>query len=239
MIIYILGSACALLVGFTKTGVPGLGLLVVPLMAQIFPAKESVGALLPLLIVGDVFAVAYYRRHAHWDKLVGLFPAVAVGFAAGYFLMDRISNAQLKPLLGGLVLVLLALEVARQRLKWDHVPSKWWFVWLIGALAGFTTLIGNAAGPIMIIYLLSRGLNKEEFMGTGAWYFLIVNTAKVPLQYSLQWIGKNTLFFDLTMIPFVVAGALFGRWVMPKIPAGPFVLLARVLAGLAAVSLFL
>ncbi|MCD6288714.1 MAG: sulfite exporter TauE/SafE family protein, partial [Candidatus Hydrogenedentes bacterium] len=150
----LIGSAAALFVGLTKTGVPGLGILIAPLMVMAFPARQSVGAVLLMLLVGDLFAVGYYRRYTQWNKLWGLFPAVAVGLAAGAAVLSRVDDSALKPMLGWLVLGMLGVELARKRFGWTDVPHKWWFVLIVGFLAGFTTTVGNLAGPVMSIYLI-------------------------------------------------------------------------------------
>ncbi len=237
--IWILGFFAALLVGFTKTGVPGVGMVVVPLMAQVFPAKLSVGAVLPMLIVADVFAVGYYRRHAQWNHLVRLLPSVLLGIVPGWLVLSRIESAQLRPVLGGLVLAMVLLQLARKKWKWEKVPRKWWFAPLAGMLAGFATTVGNAAGPIMAIYLLSVGLHKKEFMGTAAWYFMIINWVKVPVFASAGVITAETLRFDLMAVPMIVAGAVAGILLLPKIPQGLFNALVLVLASAAALHLIL
>ena len=133
----------AMLVGFAKTGITGLGILIVPLMAAIFPAKASVGVLLPMLIVGDLFAVAYYRRHAQWNILCRLLPWVLPGIVAGYFTLRSISSVALAPVLGGLVLLMIVLNVVREKLGpglENHLPRQWWFSAIFGILAGFATI---------------------------------------------------------------------------------------------------
>jgi len=233
----LLGLCVAALVGLTKTGVPGLGTLAVPLMATLFPAKLSVGALLPMLICGDIFGVAFYRQHAQWDKLWGLFPSLIVGMAGGTVVLSRIENPQLRPLLGSLVLGLVTLEVLRRRFHWENIPNQRWFVIFMGTLAGFATTLGNAAGSIMGIYLLSKGLPKNQFMGTRAWYFLIVNVIKVPLFASLDMITADTLRFDLSMVPMIAVSAFAGKMLLYRLTQGLFTWVVLLLAAVAAVRL--
>lgn len=232
-----LGGLAALLVGFSKTGVPGTGMLTIPLMAEIFPAKESVGALLPMLICGDIFALYYYNRHAQWTHLWGLFPWVAVGMVPAAFVLRSIDSETLRPFLGGLVLTLIILEAIRKRAGWTNVPHAWWFTGLMGFLAGFTTTVGNAAVPIMIIYLLSKDLPKEQFMGTGAWYFFLVNSSKVPIYAIIGIITTETLTFDLMAAPVIVVGALIGARVLKVIPQSLFNATVNSLAALAALRM--
>ncbi len=227
--------------GFAKTAVPGAAILAVTSMAMAFPlqdAKLSVGALLPVLLVGDVFAVAWYRRHARWDRLLRLLPYVAVGMVPGAIVLYLTTGGQLRPVLGVLVLFLLALEVCRRKFGWQRLAGQWWFVAAMGLLAGFGTTVGNAAGPVMSIYLISQGVLKEEFIGTAAWFFLIVNLTKLPIYAGLGGvITSATLYFDLWIAPLTVLGALLGVFVLRRIPQQLFDVLALALAGLAAVRL--
>ncbi|MDO9542794.1 MAG: sulfite exporter TauE/SafE family protein [Kiritimatiellia bacterium] len=231
---WLMSIAAGLIVGLAKTGLPGCGILAVPLMAMIFPAKLSVGALLPLLIAGDLCAVTFYHRHAQWKKLLELFPCVLGGIALGAIVLWKIDSAQLKPLLGVLILSLLGLELARQRFGWSNFPHKMWFVILMGSLAGFATTLGNVAGPIMSIYFISKGFKKDEFMGTAAWYFLIFNCVKIPIYGGLGMISQTTLKFDLFIIPAVLAGALIGRLLLGMVPQRVFNFTVLFLAAIAA-----
>lgn len=231
---WVLGVCAALIVGLAKTGVPGIGAMAAALMVTVFPAKESVGALLPMLIVGDIFALIYYRRQVQWKRLLELFPSVVAGMVLGAFVLARLANHQLKPILGGLILVLLLLELLRRQFGWTNMPRRPWFVIVMGALAGFATTVGNVSGPIMNIYLISRGLRKERFMGTVAWYYFIVNCSKVPLYLYLGMINHGTLRFDLMMVPGIIAGALVGRWVLGRMGADLFKSMVLILSALAA-----
>ena len=78
-------------------------------------------------------------------------------------------------------------------------------------MAGFGTTVGNCAGPIMGIYLIMMGLDKKQFMGTGAWFFLIVNTSKLPIFIYHEMIGLDTLSFFACMLPFILIGTFLGR----------------------------
>lgn len=233
------GALLALLVGMSKTGVPGLGILVVPVMALLFPVRLSVGALLPLLIAADVMATLFYRRHAQWPVLVRMLPWTYAGIAAASLVLWQLGDRGLAPLLGLLVLVMIVLELIRRRSGWNQVPHAPWFTHTTGLAVGFTTTLGNVAGPVMNIYLVARGFSKEHFMGTLAWFFLIVNISKVPVYGALGLLTVDTLRFDALMLPFVILGGLLGRWLLPRIPQKLFEVLVLVLAALAAVRLIL
>lgn len=236
---YLIGIVVALLVGFSKTGIPNIGMLYVPLMAEMFPARQSVGALLPLLIVGDVFAVYYYKRHAQWKHLRPLLPFVYMGMVPALILLRHIKDAQLRPVLGAIVGGLLVVELARRKFQWTNAPHTWWFAAIMGVLAGFATTVGNVAGSVMTVYLISRGLPKENFMGTSAWYYMIVNVSKFPFFYSLGMINAETLHVNLILAPFAIAGALAGVRILPYIPQKTFNALMLALAAIAAARMIL
>ncbi len=180
---WILAVVAGMVIGMSKAGLNGLTLLFIPLMALSFGGKASTGILLPMLCVGDIFAVAWYRRHAEIQYLLKLLPSTLVGLGVGVVVGGRLSNDSFRWLLGGVIVVLLALMIWQDaQKKVVSYPSAWWFSALAGLMAGFTTMVGNAAGAIMGIYLLSMHLPKKSFIGTAAWFFLIVNLLKVPLQ---------------------------------------------------------
>ena len=233
-----LGVIAALLVGFVKSGVPGLGILIVPLMASVFPAKQSVGVLLPMLVAGDLFAVAYYRRHALWPQIWRLLAGVAPGMLAAVWTLRHISDAQLKPLLGGLILTLVGLELARQKFSWK-ILHHWSVSALAGVVTGFATTVGNLAGPVAAVYFVSKDLDKKAFVGTFAWLFLILNATKLPIFAGLGMITPASLRFDALMLPAIAVGAFAGRWALPKIPDKTFGQLILILAAVAGAQLIL
>ncbi len=238
---WVVAGVCALLIGISKTGLPGVGILVVPLMASIMPAKESTGMILPMLIFADVFAVAYYRRHAVWGHLLRMMPWALAGIVLGWYWMDKVRDSQLKPIMGAIVLAMLGLHFVRQRFI-DHetpIPTQWYFAAALGLAAGVTTMMANAAGPIMIIYLLAMRLDKHAFIGTGAWYFLILNCVKVPFSWQLGLITPGSLGFNLMLFPLIAVGAAAGIVFLKKIPQKAFNLLVQVLAAAAALNMLI
>ena len=211
----------ALLVGFSKTGVPTLGIFVAAMLASVFPASDSVGLLTPILITGDVIAIVYYRRAVEWKPLFALLPWVSVGMAGGYFVLEAIDNRSLGLLIGTLVLLLIGVHVGRERLERAlnvAFTKSAAFHALLGVLAGFTTMVGNAAGSIMSIYLLSKGMNKTSFIGTNAFFFFLVNVIKVPFTAHLGLITADSLTINAWVMPVVAIGAYAGFKVVPRIP---------------------
>jgi len=235
----LLASISALLVGLSKTGLPGVSILAIVLMTEAYPknAAYSVGAILPVLLVGDVFAVAWFRRDADWGRLVRLLPWVLAGMIPGVFVLLLVKGNALRPIIGWLVLGMLAIEICRQWFGWERMPHRWWFAAATGLLAGFTTFVANAAMPVMSIYLVSQDFDKRQFIGTAAWFFLILNVSKVPAYGAMHMLTWEMLPTAAALAPLTILGALLGVYVLSRIPQRFFDALALALAGIAAIRL--
>jgi hypothetical protein len=234
---WLVAVAAALIVGVAKAGIGGLGLLAAVLFTQILPAKAASGALLPLLCLGDLVGAALYRRHADWGHLGRLFPWTALGVLAGYFLLERLSDLEARRLVGGIVLGMVALHLIRRRREPGKDAFGAWFAPGVGVLAGITTLVANAAGPLMAIYFLAMRLPKLDFVGTAAVFFLVLNLFKVPFMGGLGLITPESLRLNLFLAPAVLAGAWGGRAVVARIDQRAFENVALALSVLAAVRL--
>ena len=222
----------ALCIGLSKTGFNGVALVSVALMAGVLPARQSVGVVLPMLIFADCFAVRSFRQHARWSEIRRVLPpallGVVVGAAVLHFLNEsgRATDVLFKRVVGGIVLVLTVLQYVRSaRPEWfaqeaEEVGRT--RGWVMGALAGVTTMVANAAGPVMALYFLAIGLPKLELVGTSAWVFLILNVAKIPFNLQLGLINADSLRLNLFLLPAVVAGVLVGRWLLHRIPQAGF-----------------
>lgn len=214
----------ALLVGFSKTAVSGANTVSLALFAAVLPARASTGVLLPILIAGDVLAVLVYRRHAHWPTLWRLFPAVAVGVVVGTLFLSRADDDVVRISIGVILLVMIAVTVWRRRggeqqddpdavvTRAGRLKARSY-----GVMGGFTTMVANAGGPVMSMYLLSAGFRKLGFLGTSAFFFLIVNVSKVPFSIGLGLIDGPSLLLDAALVAFVVPGALIGKWAVNRI----------------------
>ena len=231
--------ASAFLTGIAKTGLPGVGILAVPLMALAFDAKLSVGMLLPILIMADIFAVTYHRHHGKWDHLKKLLPWAFIGILVGFFVLKKIESQQLRPVIGIIVLAMISIRAKSLFKKEDSTEPEHskLFAKSMGLLAGATTMMANAAGPVMTLYLLSMKMPKKKFIGTAAWFFFIVNWIKVPFMATEDMITKDTITINLYVFPAVVGGALAGIWLFKKIPQKLFNILALLLATAAAIKL--
>lgn len=213
---------CALLIGMSKTGMQGINVIAIPFMAIAFGAKASTGVILPMLCFADLLAVFYYRRDAEWKYIFKLLPAAIGGFFLAIWVDKMIDPLWFKNLMGLCIIggLLVMFATAKQgKTQKNSLSQTWWYSAAFGLAGGFTTMIGNAAGPVMAVYLLSVRLPKLGFVGTSAWFFLVVNFLKLPLQYFV-WdnISTHTLLLNLTAIPFIVVGAIFGIWFVRLLP---------------------
>jgi uncharacterized protein len=232
----VLAAAC---IGIGKAGISGMGLLPVVIFAFLFGARASTGIVLPMLIVGDVTAVRAFHRHARWDYIRRMLPPACLGVMVSAWYMRSLSEAVYKPVIGGIILGLIVLQLARmQKPEWfGSVPHTRLFAWAIGLVAGCATMLANAAGPVFAIYCLAVSLPKMELVGTTAWFFLIVNTFKIPFSIALGLIHGGTLLLNVILSPLIVAGLLAGRWLTSRIPQRTFDLLLLAFAAVAAMRL--
>jgi len=252
-------ALAASLVGLSKTAMPGAGTIAVAIFAAVLPAKESTGALLVLLILGDLFAVWTYHVHADWATLRRLVPPVLAGVLFGTFFLAAADDGTVRRVIGVILLGLVAvtlvrratatrgpnrsgLEAARGTATTDvaghtgHSTGRrrrWLATGSYGVLAGITTMVANAGGPVMSIYFLATRYSMNRFLGTAAWFFFVVNLAKTPFSVSLGLISLASLRLDLLLAPAVVIGALVGRSVARRINQKLF---DRLVLGLTTVS---
>ncbi len=214
----------ALFVGMSKTGIQGVTIIAIPLLATVFGAKPSTGLMLPILCFADLIGVSYYRRQAEWKYILRLLPMAIAGFFLALWVDHLIPATKFKHLMGVCLAVVMAVMLWSQwKGKENLLIDKWWYSPLFGLLGGFTTMIGNAAGPVMAIYLLSIRIPKLAFVGTNAWFFLCVNYLKLPLQiFAWENINLTTLAIDACAIPFVLIGAFLGIRLVKFLPERGF-----------------
>lgn len=209
----LLMGLAALVIGYSKTALGGLAVVTVAVFASILPARESTAAILAVLIVGDVVAVWHYRRDADWTLIRRLLPAVLPGLALGAVFLGLVSDAVLRRSIGAVLLVLVLLQLW---VKWraDGTPSavheRRAAAWAAGTGAGFATMTANAAGAVMTLYLSASGIDKRRFVGTNAWFFLIVNLVKVPFSVVLGLMHWRDAGRAGLLAPLVLVGGLLG-----------------------------
>jgi uncharacterized protein len=207
----------ALLTGMSKTGIHGAGMLGVPLLAMIFGGMSSSGILLPILCLADIFGVIYYHRHASWDHLKLLFPSAAVGIIVGSVAGTFIDDQTFKLIMAIVILGSIGLMLWLERDRREDLPHNKIFANLAGVAGGFTSMIGNLAGSVMAVYFISMRLPKNVFIGTTAWFFMVINLFKVPFHvFHWRTITWRSFLMDLTTLPVIALGAYLGILIVKK-----------------------
>ena len=203
-----LALTAAFVIGISKAGI---AIINVTLMALAFGAKESTGLIVPLLVVGDAFAVIYYNRHAQWKYIVAFLPWMILGILIGTAIGKDLPEKTFKISMSVIILGTVIMMYWWDRKKSKNVPTHWAFAGFIGTMAGITTMIGNLAGAFSNIYFLAMRLPKNEFIGTAAWLFFIVNIFKLPFHIFIwKTITPETLLINLKLVPAIVLGIIVG-----------------------------
>jgi uncharacterized membrane protein YfcA len=212
-----LSIAASFILGMSKSGLKGMGIVIVTLMALVHGAKASTGILLPLLIFADILAVSYYNRHAQWKYLLKFLPWMITGVVLGALVGKALPEAIFKRGMSIIILVSVIIMIAWERYDTNRIPDKLWFLSSMGLSAGFTTMIGNLAGAFSNIFFLATRIPKNEFIGTAAWLYFIVNLFKLPF-HIISWktVNMNSLIIDLKLIPAIMVGFLVGVKIVKK-----------------------
>ncbi|MCK0133273.1 sulfite exporter TauE/SafE family protein [Arenibacter sp. S6351L] len=208
---WVLALTAAFVIGISKAGIKGIAIINVTLMALAFGAKESTGLIVPLLVVGDAFAVIYYNRHAQWKYIVAFLPWMILGILIGTAVGKDLPETTFKISMSVIILGTVIMMYWWDRKKSKNVPTHWAFAGFIGTMAGITTMIGNLAGAFSNIYFLAMRLPKNEFIGTAAWLFFIVNIFKLPFHIFIwKTITPETLIINLKLVPGIILGIIVG-----------------------------
>jgi uncharacterized membrane protein YfcA len=234
--IWLMAATAAMVIGVSKAGLKGIAIIIVTLMAYAFGAKESTGIIVPLLIIGDIFAVIYYNRHAQWYHIKRFLPWMMAGVVAGVFLGKDLPEDIFKVCMAVIILLSVIVMFWWDRRPSKRVPKHWLFSGFTGIMAGITTMVGNLAGAFSNIYFLAMRLPKDKFIGTAAWLFLIINIFKVPFHFFVwKTITPETLMIDLKLVPAVIAGLLIGVKLVKWIKDGFYRKMILVLTALGAI----
>ena len=209
----------SVLIGMSKTGIHGAGMMAVPLLVLVFGGQLSSGILLPILCLADVIGVWYYHRHASWYHLKKLFPWAALGTVLGTVVGGAIDDQTFRVVMAVIIGISVIIMIWLERARREEIPDSKWFASLTGVAGGFTSMIGNLATSVLAIYFLTMRLPKNAFIGTTAWFFLVINWFKIPFHvFSWETITWNTFLLDLATLPFIATGAFFGVVIVKKIP---------------------
>jgi uncharacterized membrane protein YfcA len=215
---FLLAALGALCIGMAKAGLSGCGLVSVLLFAEAFGAKASTGIVLPLLISADFMGYFILRRGGKWRQIIPLVPPALLGVVIGWWLLDKLDNHLARLVIGWLILALLALKLLldwkRDQLKELHKHQV--FTWFLGVAAGVATMLANAAGPVMTVYLLAQRFEKSEYLGVFTRFFLFINLVKVPFSANIGLIHPTSLLTNLVLLPAVILGAVLG-WRLVKV----------------------
>lgn len=208
----------AVFIGMAKTGIHGAGMMAVPLLALVFGGQLSSGILLPILCIADVIGVWYYHRHASWYHLRKLFPWAALGTVLGTIVGSTIDDHTFRLIMAGIIFASIVIMIWLERGQRVDIPDNKWFASVTGVAGGFTSMVGNLATSVVAIYFLTMRLPKNAFIGTAAWFFMVINWFKVPFHvFSWKTITWNTLLLDLATLPFIGLGAFLGIAIVKKI----------------------
>lgn len=220
-ILALIGAFC---IGMSKAGFSGISLVAVAIFADQFGASPSVGIALPLLIIADLTVYPAFRKHGSWSRVWKLLPPTLVGIAIGYFALDRIAEDSARTVIGGIILMMLILQVWRKVRPeaFQKMADSREFGIAAGGVGGVATMMANAAGPVIQLYLLSRAIPKMELLGIAARFFLLVNLIKVPLGAGLNIVNSHSLWIDLWLAPAVVIGVFVGKAVVHRVPQHVF-----------------
>ena len=228
------------LLGMGKSGLKGLGAVIVTLMAIVFGGKASTGVLIPMMITADIFAVLYYHRHTQWHFLKKLLPMMIVGVLIGVWLGNSISELLFKRVMAVFILISVLAMFWMDRTKTFNIPRHLSFSSSMGLLSGVTSMIGNLAGAFTSIYLLAIRLPKNEFIGTAAWLFFIINVFKLPFHiFSWETVTAETLRINLWLSPAIALGFVSGVRVVQYINNDLYRKFILVVTGLGAVFILL
>lgn len=201
----------AFVLGASKSGIKGIGIVIVIMLAFVFGEKASTGVLLPMLISADVLAVSYYNRHTQWKFIKMLLPSMILGVLVGVWVGDTISEIVFKRIMALIIIGSIGIMLFLEHRKSNSMPNNKAFSYAMGFMAGFTTMIGNLAGPISNIYFLAMRLPKNEFIGTAAWLFFIINVFKLPFHFFVwKTVSVQTLTLNACLFPAVVIGFFLG-----------------------------
>lgn len=213
-----MAATASFLMGISKAGLKGLSIFNVTLMALAFGAKESTGLIIPLLLVGDVFAVVYYNRHTQWKHILKFLPWMLAGILIGVMVGKDLPEKEFKISMVIVILISLGMLIWWDKRKSNSIPTHWFFSGSIGIMAGICTMIGNLAGAFTNIFFLAMRLPKNEFVGTAAWLFLITNLFKLPFHlFVWETISQETLLINIKLLPAILAGLFLGVVLVKKI----------------------
>lgn len=229
----------AIIMGIAKAGLKGMGVVIVTIMALVFGGRASTGIVVLLLIAADIMAVLYYTRHVQWKYLFRLLPWMIFGVLVGVWVGKDLPEAIFKKGMAAIIIFSVVAMYWNEKRPVKKVPNQWWFAGIMGSLAGFTTMIGNLAGAFTNIFFLAMRLPKEQFIGTAAWLFFVINLFKLPFHiFVWKTVTLETCMINLCLLPAVLLGFFLGIRLVKLIREKQYRQLILLLTALAAVLIF-
>jgi uncharacterized membrane protein YfcA len=237
---WVLIAIAAFINGLSKAGVKGIDMMNITIMAIVFGGKASTGVVLPLLCTGDVLAVLYYHRHAQWNHFWKLVPWMVVGILIGVYVGKDLDEAVFRRMMSVIIMLTIGVMVWFETRRNISIPDNKLFAAGMGLISGFATMLGNLAGAFASIYFLATRMLKNDFIGTSAWIFLLINFFKLPFQV-IYWknITASSLRIDLYLLPAMLIGFYLGIKVVAKIKDNSYRKVVFVLTLIGAVFIFI
>lgn len=215
---FLIISIVAFFFGWSKAGVKGLGVFLVTLMALTFGSKNSTGLVMPMLIIGDIFAIIYYRKYVEWKYIFVLLPSIIIGILLGTWVGKKMPEESFRTIMSIIIITSVAIMYYWEKRKTIHIPRSNFFGYTMGLSAGFTTMIGNLAGAFSNIYFLVMRLPKNNFIGTAAYLYFIINLFKLPFHiFYWKTINQESIYLNVKVVPFQILGLLTGVFIVGKI----------------------
>ena len=231
---WLLGIFCAFMIGVAKTGAPGVGTMVAPLMVlMVGDARMATAWALPVLSHGGRFCrrvLAQARR----GPAALLADSVGGGGDRGRRAALSLDERIIRRVIGVIIVGMVVLYLWRRFSPTPQVAGKPAFY---GVCTGFATTVANAAGPVMSLYLLSKKLPKEKFVATGAWFFFAMNLLKAPIYAWYDLYSRASLTFACCGAG-GLAGALAGQWLVRNMTQKVFELAVITLTAVSCLFLF-
>ena len=232
----------ALLIGITKAGSGGgAGLIVGPMLMLVFPAKESLGMMLPLLFVCDVVSLFFYWRK--WDKLniAFIIPGAVVGIGIGSIFLGRFDDRILAKMIGITAIGFALLQILRHQLmqRKEQFRTQPWLGILVGAFTGFFSTVAHLGGVLTMMFLLAQQLENQVFVATAALIYFSINLFKIPVYLKLNIITTQILLRILPFLPLTAVGTMLGVYLNRRTSAKMFTKIILTIVFLTGIRLIL
>lgn len=215
---YAVALPAVTLFGLSKGGLGGVGLLGMPLMALVMSPIQAAAIMLPVLMVQDVYTVWSFRRTYDVTTLWNLLPGALAGILAATLVAAWITPSQIKIGVGLLAIgFCLHVWIGSRLAMASHAPHSFVSGSVLGALSGFSSFVIHAGGPPFNVYAVRRGLSRDDFVGTSAVFFAVVNWLKVSPYFTLGQFTWDSLAASGVLIPVALAANALGVYIVRRI----------------------